>query len=235
MKKINKNNIALVALFAVLFSSSTTYAKILDLGLDSSIKVDSTTKAEQSGNQNANNNDSALETKGGLNVNINSNTDANSSNDTQGGMGQNSDSNSSATVNSSADLDLDLFSKQIKESNASIQNVKVSADTEENSDVEIVFKHRGKLFGFIPVYMQSKNDVETDANGTVQVTSRPAWWSFLVAKTDYNKKDIESRLSSNATIKANAKAKANASAKAEIAQAMAAELKASTDAYVTNK
>ena len=133
---------------------------------------------------------------------------------------------SATQVNS--DADLEIFSENVTVRNKNVARVEVSSDNGKESEVIVVYKHRGKLMGFIPVTIRSTTEVVAEADADVAVKSRLSWWSFLVAKKNYNKAEIESGIRNNIVVKANAKVDASASAKARVAEAMIAEIQAYT-------
>jgi hypothetical protein len=136
-------------------------------------------------------------------------------------------------VNSSSevvtDADLEVFSANVSAENENVAGVSVTKNGEK-SEVMVEYKHRARLFGFIPVKITSTTFVKAKANGEAEVRTRLPWWRILVTSEDYTKAEIESRIKNNATIKANAKVDASASEKAQIAEAIIAELDAEAKA-----
>lgn len=138
---------------------------------------------------------------------------------------------SSSQVNSEADLK--IFSSNILTKEKAIAKVDFNSKKDEKSEVRVVYKHKGKFLGFIPVTIRSTTVVEAKANVETEVRSRLSWWSFLVADENYTQADLESRIKSNTTVKANAKVNASASANARIAEAVIAEIEANANAQTS--
>ena len=142
---------------------------------------------------------------------------------------------SSTQVNS--DADLEIFSLNITTKSNGMAKVKISSEDEQESRIVVLYKHRGKLFGFIPVAIRSTTEVMAKGNeDNIEVDSRLSWWGFLVAGENYDEAELESQIKSNAVIIANVKADASASAKARAAEAVIAEVQthASTQMAVNN-
>ena len=129
----------------------------------------------------------------------------------------------STQVNSYADLE--VFGENTTKRNSDVSKVVASSEGDEEAKVVVVYKHRGRLFGFIPVTIKSVTSVEAEADNTLTVNSGLVWWGFLVAKENYSKADIESRIESNSTVKANMTLDASASAKAKVMEAVISELR----------
>jgi hypothetical protein len=133
---------------------------------------------------------------------------------------------SSAQV--SSEEDLSVFSRNASLKAHAVSNVAIGQD--EDLAVTVAYKHKAKLFGFIPTNITSRTTIEAKANSEAQVRSKLSWWSFLVTGENYSKAEIESRIKSNAMVSANAKANVSNSARAQIAEAIIAELEAHADA-----
>lgn len=136
----------------------------------------------------------------------------------------------STQVNSYADLQ--VFSENMIIRNSNVANVVVSSDVDEESKVVVVYKHRGKLFGFIPVTIKSVTSVEAEVDNTINVNSGLSWWSFLVAQENYSKAELESQIENNSTVQTNMKVDASASAKARVAEAVISEIRVSASSVV---
>lgn len=136
----------------------------------------------------------------------------------------------------SSDADLEIFSENAVAKNDNVSKVMISSE-DQDYQVVVVFKHRGKLLGFIPVAIRSTTEVMAEENeDAVEVDSHLSWWGFLVAGENYDEAELESRIKSNAMIRANVKADASASAKARAAEAVIAEVQthASTQIALNN-
>ena len=96
--------------------------------------------------------------------------------------------------------------------------------------MQVVYRHKGKFLGFIPVTFTSTTSVESQADATVRVRSNASWWTFLVVQKNYTKAGVESKIKNNAKVQANAKINASAQAKAEVAEAVIAEVAANAAA-----
>lgn len=129
---------------------------------------------------------------------------------------------SSEQVNS--DADLEIFSENISAKNENVAKIKIKSKDEDKSEVVVVYKHRGKLLGFIPVAVPSKTEVSVDVDKGLSIDSDLAWWGFLVAKKNYDRAEIESQIKNNVTVQENARVDASASAKARVAEAVIAEI-----------
>lgn len=132
----------------------------------------------------------------------------------------------------SSDADLEIFTENISIKDPSVTKVEVVSESDGKSEIEIAYAHKGKFLGFLPVHINSTTVVEVEENGEMKVHSRLPWWSFLVAKQNYNKDDVESRVRNNEIVKANAQANASATSKAKVAEAIIAEVEASANTEV---
>jgi|SRR3989344_5738237 len=157
-----------------------------------------------------------------VNIGANSSTTVDSSATIE--VGADIEVGSSLQVNS--DADLEIFSENIVAENDGVAKVKISSEGEEESQVIVFYKQHGKLFGFIPVTIRSKTVVESDRDSEVIVKSSLSWWGFLVAKADYNKAELESKIRDNLVVRENIKVDASASAKARVAEAVVTEIQA---------
>jgi hypothetical protein len=203
-----------------------------------SVAVEATGSMDSDTNTSSTDEDSQMNTM--TNVEVNTGVGINllgGDNQIEGSM--QSDSNTSSEVDSSTDImssaqvnsqaDLDLFVKNIKTQEKDVS--KVDIDSSENkSDVKVVYNHKAKLFGFIPVTIKSTTEVGANDNSEVEVSSRLSWWSFMVTKQNYAKDNLEAKIKSNSVIKANAKVDASASEKAKVTEAVISEIQANANA-----
>ncbi|MEK7588246.1 MAG: hypothetical protein AAB438_00320 [Patescibacteria group bacterium] len=217
----NKQLILGLAVVFSLLSSSSLYAQGLKVNLDSSLS----TKTEVESKNESDLNHSA-DTKTETDLKIDSSTSENGSVTNALGVSL----NSGAEVEK--DEELKVFSSSLMEKDSNVSSVKVSDNTESKQHVEVKYKYKAKLFGFIPVYVNSTNIVEVDKNSEVKVYSKLPWWNFLAKKENYNRADIEGRLRNNLTIKSITEADLSAETKAEIAEAIVYEVEASSKAII---
>ncbi len=185
-----------------------------------------------------------VDTSVGTDSSIKSNTDVNAGveidigndSENEGRVESNSDSNTSLKVNSSgvaiissaqvsSESDLDIFSANVSAKDKEVAKVDINSKNGE-SEVKVVYRHKGKFLGFIPVTVKSTIVVEAKAGAEAEIHSKLSWWSFLVVKKNYAKAELESRIKNNATVKANARVNASAQAKAQVAEAVIAEVTA---------
>jgi len=127
----------------------------------------------------------------------------------------------SSQVNSLADLD--VFSSNVTKEDEKVDEVRIDSRDNETK-VAVVYKHKGKLFGFIPVTIKSTTAVMAKANTDTAVESHLSWWSFLVTGENYDRDAIETEIRNNAIVLENAKVDASASAKAKVAEAIISEV-----------
>lgn len=130
---------------------------------------------------------------------------------------------SSTQVNS--DADLRVFSENMTAKNSNVSKIVISSEEDEESEVVVVYRHRGKLFGFIPVSLKSVTSVKAEANSSIEVNSGLSWWSFLVAGENYSGTELKSSIENNTTVKANMSADASAGARARVTEAVVTELR----------
>jgi len=147
-----------------------------------------------------------------------------------------SESDSGVAVTSAnqvnSETDLKIYSENVSIKDPSVTKVEATSESDGKSEIKVGYTHKGKLLGFLPINIHSTTIVEVEENGEVKVHSRLPWWSFLVAKQNYNREDVESRVRNNATIKANAQVNASATSKAKVAEAIVAEVEASANTEV---
>ena len=125
-----------------------------------------------------------------------------------------------AQVNSEADLQ--IFADNLAAEDENLKEVKAIDD---ESQIEVTYRHSGRLLGMFPMKFNSVTRVNT-ANNTVEADTRLPWWSFMVTDKSYMEEEIESRIKDNPTIMTSAEVEANAAVKAEIIRAVVAELNA---------
>lgn len=158
--------------------------------------------------------------------------------------GLDSNSNFSLKINSSgvavlsssqvsSEDDLDVFSANVSAKDKEIANVDINFSKEGESEVKVIYRHKGKLLGFIPVAINSTTVVENKNDSETEVRSKLSWWSFLVTDQNYAKADVESSIKNNNAIKANAKVNSSAQAKAQIAEVVIAEVEAHANAQAS--
>ncbi len=137
-----------------------------------------------------------------------------------------SDTSSSAGVEITGDPDFDMYAESVSSTHANVSGVEVGTEGE----VEVAYKHRGWLFGFIPVTVTSHTTVEAPQNGTgtVEATVALPWWSFLVSGVSSIKASTETELVTNAEVKSEAslgaRAEASAAARVKLAEAIIASI-----------
>lgn len=201
--------------------------EVLDADVESNTSVSAETNSEEGTDANVNSNND-------LEINL---LDGDPGNQNGEMADSETDSQTELSVNASgiavmfssqieSENDLEVFSSNVSATNENVAKVDIDTGAEGDSEVEVVHKHRGKLFGFIPVTITSTTKVTTKTDGSVEVESNLAPWSFLVTSVNYAKSELESRIRSNATVSANAHVNASARAKAEIAEAVVSEVEA---------
>jgi len=171
------------------------------------------------------------------NLDLNGNIEADARGDFESDADSQSESNTMLKINSSgvaitsasqvnSDEDLEVFSSNVSSENNLVSDVQIESENDGTSEVEVMYKHAGRLFGIFPIMVTTKTVVETKADGEVEVKSQRPWYSFLVSGESYSQSEVESRIKNNSTVKANATVNASASAKAQIAEAIIAEMEA---------
>lgn len=98
----------------------------------------------------------------------------------------------------SGDPDFDLLVKSVKEEDANV----ASADVDADGAVQVEYKHKAHLFGFIPVTLNSKTNVSSDVDGNAVVKVTLPWWSFLFSDASDIKTAIETSLADDAELNA---------------------------------
>lgn len=235
MNKIGKTGVSLMVLSAFVFAPIASHAQ-LDANLtgDAKAQVDSAVDANVDANTNV---DTSVDTDSSINseTNINSDTKANvgSENRSEATMNGSLRINSlGVAITSSSqvknDEDLEIFSSNLS-AEEDVAKVEIESDDDE-SEIEVVYKHRGRLFGFIPITLKSTTIVEAKSNSEIEVRAKMPWWAFLVAKKNYVKSELETKVKNNSTVKANASVNSSAEAKAKVAEAVIAEVAAHANA-----
>ena len=137
-------------------------------------------------------------------------------------VGGNTDTN--ATTNAEAsitgDPDFDLFAKSVTTSNAEVSAVDLDAD----GKVDVAYKHKGWLFGFIPVMLTSHTTVTAESDGTAKAHVSLPWWSFLVSGVSQVKSDTEAALDADVDVKANASVQTSTNARVKLVEVMVSSL-----------
>ncbi|MFA7216579.1 MAG: hypothetical protein WC095_01185 [Candidatus Paceibacterota bacterium] len=240
MKNLMIKGVSLLALLAFVFAPIVSNAE-LDANVIGSVDLVSKT------------NDNVLDVKIDTDTNVGTSVDTDNDGkvmvDTSSGSTSNqvkaeSDTNSALKINTlgiaitsssqvKSDADLEIFSSNVSVEKEKVDKVEIKSDEDGESKVEVVYKHRGRLLGFIPITLKSTTSVEANSDSEIVVKTRMPWWSFLVGKVDYSKTDIESKIKNNETVKANAKANASAESKAKVVEAVIAEVQADVDAQAS--
>jgi len=131
-----------------------------------------------------------------------------------------------------SETDLKIYSENVSIKDPSVTKIEAVSESDGKSEIKVGYTHKGKFLGFLPINIHSTTVVEVEEDGEMKVQSRLPWWSFLVAKQNYNREDVESRVRNNETIKANAQVNASATSKAKVAEAIVAEVEASANTEV---
>jgi len=214
---------------SLLKSASVLVLSLLFAPLVSMASINTVLDADTSLNSSTSASSSSVNT--GVDVNIGAtNSDASSTDN----MNMESDSDLSLKLNASGVAvrnssqvnslaDLDVFSSNVTMEDEKVDEVRIDS-TDNEAKVAVVYKHKGKLFGFIPVTIKSTTAVMAKANADTAVESHLSWWSFLVTGENYDRDAIETEIRNNAIIMENAKVDASASAKAKVAEAIISEV-----------
>lgn len=237
MKKITETRVSLMVLLVFVFTPLISHAQLNSIligetttnqGSIIDAEVDTLLEIEQDINlKNEVNADINIDVENGLINNIESESNSNSNvllKINSSGVAV----LSSSQVNSVSDLD--VFSSNIKAKEKEVTSVNINSLKEGETEVKVVYRHKGKLLGLIPVAINSTTVVETRDDAETEVRSNLSWWSFLVTDQNYTKADIESSIKNNNTIKANAEMNSSAQAKAQVAEVVIAEVKANANA-----
>ena len=129
--------------------------------------------------------------------------------------------------NISGDPDFDLFVQTVQTQDENVEAVDVDAE----GDVEVVYEHEGRLFGFLAMKFTSRTSVETDTSGKAVVKVKLPWWSFLVSGASNVKTEIESSLSADARVQANAEADVTVDSRVKLVEVLVSSV-AKADAAV---
>lgn len=238
-KKILKNSVALSMFLAFMLPVASfaqiQYELVGDANTGSDLNTDmiAETIVDSSLNTGIN---TGITTDVQSDVNLDSDTESENefenNNSAKSGMSLQLNTDGVAVTNASqvqTEADLDIFAKNMSKlsTNRSVSSVDIESENDGNVDVQVVYKHKAKLFGFIPVYVKSYNSAKVDNQGALAFDSKLSWWNFLATDVRHDKAEIESRIRNNPNIQANVQTELSASTKAEIAERIVAEL----DAY----
>lgn len=227
MKKFTYSGTSLALLASLAFAPAVSFAQI-NVGTDATSSLNGVVEMGSSTT------DAIIE--------INSDTSATTSDE-----GTDVDSNTSATVSlrlnaegvaiTSAsevenEADLEVFAHNFASQEEKVDSASAETTADSKSHVEVVYKHKGKLFGVIPVTIKSTT-VVVSGNGEVEVDSSLPWWSFMVTDKNHAAAEVETRVKDNATILMSAELEANATVQAEIMEAIATELESHTSAHAS--
>lgn len=256
MNMILKNITGLMMLTVFLVAPLSTNAQ---LGVSSDLTGNVTGEANSVVDVNTNTNvntdvgvNSDTGIKSDTSINTNLEVDVNSGNETKTDSESNTDSKSDIRTSGSLKLnaagiaitsssevatesDLKIFSSNVRAQEKSIAKVVISDEEKVDTEVKVVYKHKGKLLGFIPVTVKSTTVVEVKADAETEVKTKLSWWSFLVAGVNHSKSELESSIKNNAQVKANASVNASAQTKARVAEAVIAEVDAHAEAQFNTK
>lgn len=246
MKKLLKKGVGLSVLSAFVLSAFVLSPTVSDaqLNVDLTSDLNGIVGSAMIANVDANANiDTSVNTNSGINlgtgvdgnveVYLNDSVDADTQTESDSSVLLRINSSGIAVTSSaqvSSEADLEVFSSNISVRDDDVARVKIESDNSNELEVKVVYKHKGRLLGFVPVTIKSTTVVEAKADAEAEVRSRMSWWGFLVAKKNYAKADLESRIKNNATVQANANVNASAAAKAQIAEAVIAEVEANAKA-----
>lgn len=159
-----------------------------------------------------------------VNTSVDANITASTSANTEGSANPNEilmTTSGEAAIMSSAevhsDADLKNFTTAIATANANVNQVNIGTD----HTLSVTYNHKVKLFGFIPMTMQSETRVSADAEGNAQVVTTLPWWKFLVTGDSSIAADVDAALQNSTAVKNYASASGDISANVE---AQAAEV-----------
>lgn len=138
------------------------------------------------------------------------------------------DSSSKVTTES----DLNVFAENVRAKNDHIAKVDIDSDRDGTYEVKVVYRHKGRFLGLIPVTTKSTTVVEMKNNAEAEVRSRASWWSFLTMGDNYAESKLEANLRNNHTIKANLGVTSSAQTKAQVAEAVVAEVAAHANTQI---
>jgi hypothetical protein len=239
MKNVKKSGLSVMVLSVFVLSPAVSSAQ---LSTDVTGSVTGTVESAVDANVDANTNlDTAVGTGSDATSETNVNTGMGADVDNDTDAQSESTSNATLKVNArgvavvtssqvNSEEDLEVFISNVAATEKAVSKVKIDSDNNGSSQTKVVYRHKGKLFGFIPMTVKSTTVVETKTGGEVRVVFDKPWYAFLVVGENYAKADLESRIKNNPTIRANANANASASAKAEVVESIIAEVTANADA-----
>jgi hypothetical protein len=147
-----------------------------------------------------------------------------------GGIGLETNAMGVAVVNAAqvaSSADLSVFSNNLAVQDSNVARV----DASSGDAVTVEYKHPARLFGFIPVTINSSTTVAPAADGSVSVRTTLPWWHVFVSGVG-DVTAADATLQNSTTVAADASAGASAQAKAQIAQAVVAALDAQFKAQV---
>lgn len=124
---------------------------------------------------------------------------------------------SSAQVASDADLEAFSYNLMIEDSNVS--DIETSDET-----VEVKYRHHGKLFGLFPVVVQSRTEVRSGEDGSVEVATSLPWWSVFVTGTGGLASSLKSRIAESASVTTGARAQTYAEIAEQVVLALDAQV-----------
>src|SRR3989344_8631257 len=112
------------------------------------------------------------------------------------GASLNGSVNSSSTLGTntvvSTEEELAIFESNLKATDTNIEKVDMTSENQ----VEIEYKHKGRLFGFIPIRVKSTTKVVANSEGQVNTETRMPWWNIFVAGTGDIDTEVNQSLSS---------------------------------------
>ncbi|MCF7831288.1 MAG: hypothetical protein K9M36_00150 [Candidatus Pacebacteria bacterium] len=236
-KKILKNSVAL-SMFLAFMLPVASFAQIqyelvgdANTGSDLNTNMVTDTTVDSSLNTSINTG-ITTDVQSDVNLDTESKTESENNDYAKSGMTLQLNADGVAVTNASqvqTEADLDIFAKNMSKlsTNRSVSSVDIESENDGDVDVQVAYKHKAKLFGFIPVYVKSYNSAKVDNQGALAFDSKLSWWNFLVTDVHHDKAEIESRIKNNANIQANVQTELSANTKAEIVERIVAEL----DAY----
>ncbi|PIR83002.1 hypothetical protein COU19_02980 [Candidatus Kaiserbacteria bacterium CG10_big_fil_rev_8_21_14_0_10_56_12] len=107
-----------------------------------------------------------------------------------------------------SDDDLEVYVHNVPASDARITAVAAPA----TNKIEVAYKHRAYLFGFIPVTATTRTTVSANASGTPQVTTTYPWWNFLASGDGGIAEKVDTTLAKDTAIQAIVQGSASARA-----------------------
>ncbi len=241
MKNLTQKGIFLFFLSAVTIAPIASYAQV---GSSLAAEVTGTANLEAVVNQTVGHTTVGTDMSTGVivdsdTVHTNSTTTVNTDSDTEVYVGSDEDgmlqvnSEGVAIVTSAQvhnESDLALFESNMPVKYERVAKIDVDSNNDGETEVVVVYRNQGKLFGFIPVTVKSITTAKVNDASETEITSRMSWWSFLVANKNHSKAEVEERVRNNPAVQANLKANASAQAKAAVAEAIVAEVSAHAEA-----